>query len=131
MRVLPYYLSIGMPSEEFWRGDSTLVKAYQKAEELRKDRKNQELWWQGMYIYDALCAASPLFRAFGKKGAKAAPYAKEPYDIHPKKKAKKEKASPEKQQMLKMKSIMQAFMMNTNKSKKKEGTSDNAGRNDH
>ena len=129
MRVLPYYLSIGMSADEFWRGDSTLVKAYQKAEELRKDRKNQELWWQGMYIYDALCAASPLFRAFGKKGAKAAPYAKEPYNIHPKK-AKKGKISPEKQQMLKMKSIMQAFMTTNNKSKKKEDPSD-AGRNDH
>ena len=37
---------------------------------------------QGMYFYEALCDASPLFRFSMKKGTvKPEPYAKEPYPI--------------------------------------------------
>lgn len=37
---------------------------------------------QGMYFYEALCDASPLFRFSIKKGVvKPEPYAKEPYPI--------------------------------------------------
>ena len=46
----PYYLSIGMTEEQYWDRDSTLVKSYRKAEELRKERVNQEMWLQGMYL---------------------------------------------------------------------------------
>lgn len=71
----PYYLSIGMTEEQYWDRDSTLVKSYRKAEELRKERVNQEMWLQGMYIYDAISRLSPILRAFAKKGTKAQPYA--------------------------------------------------------
>lgn len=70
----PYYLSIGMTEEQYWDRDSTLVKSYRKAEELRKERVNQEMWLQGMYIYDAISRLSPILRAFAKKGTKAQPY---------------------------------------------------------
>ena len=75
-------MSIGMTHHEFWHEDVRLVEAYRKAAELRDKRRNQELWLQGMYIYEALCAASPLFR-FSMKGGtiKPQPYAKEPYPI--------------------------------------------------
>lgn len=35
----------------------------------------------GMYVYDALTCASPLFRSFSKSGTKAHPYVKEPFPI--------------------------------------------------
>ena len=57
-----------------------MVKAYRKAIELRDKRRNQELWLQGRYFYEALCDASPLFR-FSTKPVKAEPYLKEPLPI--------------------------------------------------
>ena len=71
-----------MTYDEFWNQDVKLVEVYRKAMELREKRRNQELWLQGMYIYEALCDASPLFRFSMKKGVvKPEPYAKEPYPI--------------------------------------------------
>lgn len=70
-----------MGSDEYWNGDSTLTVAYRKADKIKEERINQRLWLQGMYFYEALCDASPLFQAFAKKGTKAVPYASEPYAI--------------------------------------------------
>lgn len=110
----PYYLSIGMTEEQYWDRDSTLVKSYRKAEELRKERVNQEMWLQGMYIYDAISRLSPILRAFAKKGTKAQPYTEEPYPINKKTveeaKLKKEKAKSEKGLR-----YMQAHMVQANK----------------
>ena len=59
-----------------------MVKAYRKANELRDRRNNQDMGLQGRYFYDALCAASPLYRFTMKKGMiKPEPYTKEPYPI--------------------------------------------------
>lgn len=81
-QLCPYYMSIGMSYDEFWNDDVSKVKAYRKAYELRDKRRNQELWLQGMYFYEALCDASPLFRFSMKKGTiKPEPYVKEPYPI--------------------------------------------------
>ena len=75
-------MSIGMSYDEFWNGDVSMVIAYRKANELRDKRRNYELWLQGMYVYEALCDASPLFRFSMKKGTiKPEPYVKEPYPI--------------------------------------------------
>ena len=75
-------MSIGMTYDEFWDKDVRLVEVYRKASELRDKKRNQELWLQGMYVYEALCDASPLFR-FSMKGGtvKPQPYTKEPYPI--------------------------------------------------
>ena len=75
-------MSIGMTYDEFWNQDVSMVEVYRKAAELRDKRKNQELWLQGMYIYEALCDASPLFRFTMKKGIiKTEPYTNGPYSI--------------------------------------------------
>ena len=75
-------MSIGMSYDEFWNGDVHMVKAYRKANELQDRRNNQNMWMQGRYFYDALCAASPLYRFSMKKGIiKPEPYTKEPYPI--------------------------------------------------
>ena len=70
-----------MSPTEFWDGDNLLPRAYREAEKLRRNRTNEELWLQGMYIYEALCDVAPILRAFGKKGTKAHPYPSEPYAI--------------------------------------------------
>lgn len=70
-----------MTYDEYWNGDVWAVVAYNEAEKRRKERKNWELHLQGMYFYEALCDASPIFQAFAKKGTKAHPYPSEPYKL--------------------------------------------------
>ena len=79
--VFPYYLSIGMTYEQFWNDDPSLAKYYRQADEMRVERKNQELWLQGVYIYEALCDVSPILQSFAKKGTKPRPYTDQPYPI--------------------------------------------------
>ena len=79
--VFPYYLAIGMTPEQYWDGDCTLTKYYRKAEELRNEKRNQELWLQGMYVYEAICDVAPILHAFAKKGTKPTPYASKPYPL--------------------------------------------------
>ena len=74
-------MSIGMTYDEFWNRDVSLVGTYRKAAELRDRRRNQELWLQGMYIYEALCDVAPIFHAFAKKGTKPRPYPEHPYSL--------------------------------------------------
>ena len=77
----PYYLSIGMTPEQYWDSDPMLTKYYRKADEIRRKRRNEELWIQGMYIYEALCDVSPILHAFAKRGTKPTPYPDHPYAL--------------------------------------------------
>ena len=45
-----------MTYELFWCGDPSLCKAYRKADEIRKQRLNEELWLNGIYTAEALAA---------------------------------------------------------------------------
>ena len=112
--AFPYYIAIGMTPEQYWDGDPELVKYYRKAEEIRNEKRNQELWLQGMYIYEALCDASPIFHAFAKKGTKPRPYSTSPYALTVKEQ-KKEKEAKEKAVSSKGKRYMEALMASTNK----------------
>jgi len=70
-----------MSYEQYWDADCQLVKYYRKAHEIKKKLKNEELWLQGAYIYDALCAVSPVLHAFAKPGTKPLPYPDTPYPL--------------------------------------------------
>ena len=70
-----------MTYDQYWNDDCELVVYYRKASELRKARKNQELWLQGMYIYEELCCVSPVLHAFAKPGTKPLPYPEKPYPL--------------------------------------------------
>lgn len=112
--VFPYYLSIGMTYEQYWNEDATLVKYYRKAAELKKERINEELWLQGMYIYEALCDVSPIFHAFAKKGTKPQPYSERPYAIT-ESQHRREIEDKERQRIEKGKLFMEALMRSNNK----------------
>ena len=117
--VFPYYLSIGMTYEQFWEGDPHLAKYYRQADEMRIERKNQELWLQGLYVYEALCDVAPILQAMAKKGTKARPYPEQPYSITEKQR-KREIEEKERAVAMKGKRMMEQFMRATNK--KFEGT---------
>ena len=112
--LFPYYLSIGMSEEQYWDRDCLLVIAYRKAEELRMNKKNQELWLQGAYIYEALTRTSPILHAFAKKGTKPVPYLAEPFAISDKQ-AEHRQEEKEKKTFNKGKTMMEGFMMQHNK----------------
>ena len=110
----PYYLSIGMTYEQYWDGDPALPKYYRKADEIQRKRRNQELWLQGMYIYDALCDVAPVFHAFAKKGTKPKPYPDHPYALtnHDR---EEEREMLEKREREKARRYMEAKMAEINK----------------
>ena len=112
--MFPYYLSIGMTPEQYWDGDCTLVKYYRQAEEMRNDKRNQEMWLQGMYIYEAICDVSPVLHAFAKKGAKPHPYPSKPYAIS-EKQIKQERLEKERKLAEKGKRFMEMMMLSNNK----------------
>lgn len=109
----PYYLSIGMTPEQYWEGDCELAKYYRKADEIRIERRNQELWLQGMYVYEAICDASPILQAFAKKGSKPFPYSDKPYALSDKQRKENSEAK-EKATFDKGKKFMEAFMTQNN-----------------
>lgn len=73
------YLSWGMSYEEFWHGKPILASFYYEKHLIDIEQRNQELWLQGLYIYDALVVA--LNNSFSKKKEK---YISEPIRIVPK-----------------------------------------------
>lgn len=77
----PYYLAMGMTYDQFWNDDPCLCRYYRKAHEIKRKMRNEELWLQGMYIYEVLCDVNPIFQAFPQKGAKPTPYSTEPYAL--------------------------------------------------
>lgn len=105
---------MGMTYEQYWDGEPELARYYRKADELRTERRNQELWLQGMYVYEAVSDISPILHAFAKKGTKAKPYPAQPYALTSKDRTaireKKEKA-----EYNKGKAYMEAVMANINK----------------
>lgn len=112
--LFPYYISLGMTEEQYWDRDSLLVIAYRKAEELRTNRKNQEMWLQGAYMYEALCRVSPILHAFAKKGTKPVPYMAEPFAIS-EKQAEYQEEEKAKKVFDKGKALMEGFMAKHNK----------------
>ena len=120
--MFPFYLSIGMSPEQYWDGDCTLVKYYRKAEDLRNEKRNQELWLQGLYIYEAICDVSPILHAFAKKGAKPHPYPSKPYAIS-EKQIKRDREEKERKLVEKGKKFMEAMMLSTNKRFKEQSQS--------
>jgi len=112
--LFPYYLAIGMTPEQYWDGDCTLVKYYRKAEELRNEKRNQELWLQGMYVYEAICDVAPILHAFAKKGTKPTPYSAKPYPLN-NKQIKRDEEEKQRKIAEKGKKFMEAMAASINK----------------
>ena len=73
------YMLFGMTYEQYWDGDVSAHKAFKKYYKLRAKKRNEEMWIQGMYFYEALCNASSLFR--GMKPSRPQKFRDKPYDI--------------------------------------------------
>lgn len=120
-----YYMSLGMTYHDFWDGDCAMVKYYREAEEIKRERRNSELWLQAAYIYEALLDASPVFNPLSKKN-KPFPFRSEPIPItHSGSKQHEERQK--KKRLENGKEAMRAMMAAINtrfKEKKKGGEAD-------
>lgn len=76
--AFPYYLSIGMTPDDYWHGDPGLVRFYRAADKASMKRADYIAWLQGRYVYDAIGANAPIFRALSK-ARKANKYVEKPY----------------------------------------------------
>lgn len=80
--AFPYYLAMGMTYDEFWNGELSLVRDYRKAYDIRLHEEESARHRQGAYIYDALLAVAPVFRANLSGGeVKPGKYPDRPYPI--------------------------------------------------
>ena len=77
-KAFPYYLAIGMTYDEFYCKDHTLVKAFQKAYEMRRKQANEDMWLTGAYVYEAVSRVAPLLIPFNEH-PKAEPYLDKPF----------------------------------------------------
>lgn len=114
-KYFPIYLSYGMSSGEYWDDDPDLTTAYREAHRIKLQRKNEELWLQGIYTSQALL--STVGNMFSSKGSKPLEYPKEPLPLTEKEIREREEAK-QKARFKKMKEMM---MMASQNSKKKEG----------
>ena len=80
-KCLPVYLAMGMTSDEYWNGDCKLTEAYREAYKIKNERKNLELWLQGLYIYDAIGRLAPALNSGTPKGTKIKHYVEQPYPL--------------------------------------------------
>ena len=92
---------MGMTYDLFWNGDPSLAKAYRTADSIRRRRRNEELWLEGMYTAEALSATvGNMF----SKGAKHQ-YPSEPFPIT----VEEQQERREREQRARMERIKAAF----------------------
>ena len=101
-KMCPIYMSYGMPYDEYWKESPYRTKFYREAHELKIKQNDEQMWVQGMYIYEALCEVSPILHAFSKGGTKPLPYAQKPYlsSLKTKVEEDKEKEEEEKKRQI-------------------------------
>lgn len=72
-----------MSNDEFWFGEPRLTKVYREAHEIRNEIRNQELWVQGRYNYQAFTAVIEALASglSGSKGGQVSQYPTEPFPL--------------------------------------------------
>ena len=108
-----YYLSLGMTYEDYWDGDPEKTKFYRDKNKWDVKRKNQELWLQGIYVYEAILDAVPALNPFSKKH-KPIPYRKEPIPLDDVE-SEQEKENKHKKELANSKAKMMEIMERVNK----------------
>lgn len=79
-KLFEFALAIGMTYDQFWNDDVELLNRYYGAEMIRQKKRNNEMWLQGAYIYNAIGSLAPILNGM-VKNPKAQPYMKQPIPI--------------------------------------------------
>lgn len=88
-------MAIGMTYDEYWYGDPLLVRAFYKADQLRRKRADENAWLTGLYVMNALNAT--VGNMFRKSGQAPVEYPKEPFSMQDKPKDTEEMTEEEKE----------------------------------
>lgn len=111
-------MAMGMSADEYWNGDPYLAQSYYKRQKILNEQKNQEMWLQGMYIYNAFTVC--LANAFAKKGSKAEKYPEKPYEIYaPDKETQEAQAKKTREEVI---AKLSAFAYRWNANHKQKGS---------
>lgn len=78
--LFAYAFSIGMTYDQYWYDNPFLLRLFIKAEKIKQRKRNNEMWLQGAYIYQAISALVPVLNPFSKEH-RAKPYLKQPIPI--------------------------------------------------
>lgn len=87
-----------MSYEQFWYGEPRLVIAYVKANRLRIQQRNEEMWLQGLYVYNAF--GTVMSNAFKDKGGTPSKYLEKPIEIFPQKKDTEEEIMEQREKVI-------------------------------
>lgn len=79
-KLFQYALSIGMTPHEFWEDDIDLFNHYHQAELIRQRKRNNEMWLQGLYVYNAVGSLAPVLNGLSKEH-RAKAYLKRPIPL--------------------------------------------------
>lgn len=123
-------MSYGMTYEQFWDGDVDMHREFRRAHKLRISEANTMAWLQGRYFYDALCAVSPIIRAFSK-ARKPSEYHKKPFDIFEEERRRsEEKEARERQERIRigMESLAERMKRHENSERKEVDADGRDGR---
>lgn len=113
-------MAMGMTYEDYWYGDVDKAKYYRKAFMLKKEQMNEQLWLQGLYVYEVMKRLFPLYNALVE--AKPEEYLKEPLPFT-KEKAEEQTKKAEEAEMEKMRAYLMSLVA---RSKQEGGEAENA-----
>ena len=108
--LFPIYLAMGMTWTQFWLDAPELAIAYRKAEAIKKRRKNEELWLEGVYMAEALRATVGNMFSKGQKHL----YPAEPFPITAaEQQERREREEKARMERMKAAFIARSLQMNT------------------
>lgn len=126
--LFPAYLAMGMTWTQFWIDEPELTVAYRKAEMIRKRRRNEELWLEGVYMAEALRSTVGNMFSKGNKNQ----YPAEPFPITAdEQQERREREERNRMERMKAAFIARSLQVNTklggkpdDECRKESGTSD-------
>jgi hypothetical protein len=129
--AFPSYLAMGMSWTQFWIDEPELAVAYRKSEMIRKRRKNEELWLEGVYVAEALRATVGNMFNKGQKNQ----YPAEPFPITAdEQQERREREERNRMERMKAAFIARSLQMNAklggepnDECRKESGAGDHAG----
>ncbi len=105
-------MAMGMTYEQFWDGEATMAKAFREADMIRRRRRNEELWLEGIYTAEALSATVGNMFSKGNKHK----YPDEPIPITAaEQQERREREEKAKMERIKAKFIAKALAVNSKK----------------
>ena len=100
--MFPAYLAMGMTWTQFWIDEPELAIAYRKADAIKKRRRNEELWLEGIYMAEALSATVGNMFTKGQKHQ----YPAEPFPLT----ADEQQERREREEKIRMERMKAAFI---------------------